>query len=174
MLYTWNTQHWKSAILQLNWKKKKKDHVCMFHLNSLSTVGEILLLAVCAAVICITTFMDTTLLCYLIFTCLDHYTSTPFPLSSYPTPVYTLLNLKEEVWSGLSPAHELYKLCKVYSLKPSFLNLEAVKGSKPFFFFSDCSFSISFIDLDQISCLDTLPEFRLTIPLPPVWKDDWP
>ena len=69
----------------------------MFHLNSLSTVGEILLLAVCAAVICITTFMDTTLLCYLIFTCLDHYTSTPFPLSSYPTPVYTLLNLKEEV-----------------------------------------------------------------------------
>ena len=69
----------------------------MLHLNSLSTVGEILLLAVCAAVICITTFMDTTLLCYLIFICLDHYTSTPFPLPSSPTPVYTLLNLKEEV-----------------------------------------------------------------------------
>ena len=64
----------------------------MFHLKSLSTVGEILLLAVCAAVICITTSMDTTLLCFLNFACLDHYTS--HSLSSCRSPNSSIYSLQ--------------------------------------------------------------------------------
>lgn len=77
----------------------------MFPLKSLSTVGEILLLAVCAAVICITTSMDTTLLCYLIFTYGPLY--KPHTVASFrsPIPVYTLEPQRIE-FDQVSLAHE--------------------------------------------------------------------
>ena len=176
MLYTWNTQHWRSTILHLNWKKKKKGS-CLYVSSEVSKYSGGNSFTGC--------------LC-----CCDlhhHFHGHNLTLLSYfhlPGPLYKphccLLPVPpfQYLLSWTSKKRfdqvslllmNLHKLCKVYWLKPSFLNLEAVKGSKPFFFFfSDCSFSISFIDLDQIRCLDTLPEFRLIIPLPPVWKDDWP
>ena len=107
----------------------------MLHLNSLSTVGEILLLAVCAA-----WFASPLSWRQPYFVILFSFAWIIIQAHPFLFPVPRLQYILS--WTSKKRSDQvslllmsLHKLCKVYSLKPSFLNLEAVKGSKPFFFF---------------------------------------
>lgn len=110
-----------------------EDYACTFHLKSHHR-GRTLLGSLCAAMICNTISVDTTLPHSLIFTCLDHYTSHTFPhLPLFSFEYIVSLTWKQDFDQVSLLFTNLERLCKVYQWESSFLNLDAVKGSNPFF-----------------------------------------